>query len=696
MPSRSILFFSGRVVGAFILALVLHSVAHATEETPASPNLFQALGKFFSGKSTPTNEPAADTAAPLPVRATQDTRNLSISPSGKRVALVIGNADYKGRPLANPVNDARAIAKRLKTLDFEVMLRENLKTREIGSVYREFRTRIAPGGAALVFYAGHGIQFKGENYFPAIDADIFSEEDVPLQSLNLNTLLGNMDEAKAGVNLVFLDACRDNPFSRRFRGGARGLAKVESASGTLIHYATRPGSVAEDGDGQNGTYTEALLAQMSEPGVPVEMMLKRVANRVVDKTHGKQEPWVEGSLRGEFYFIFQAPATVNVQQAPTDPETQVWQAAERANTVVGYEVYLKDYPKGKYASAARIGIDALKQPTSLAEPAKPTRLRLDLAELIASQPKIYPTQTLPKTVSNIPILHGLTAQRLKEMATIEQIKELLIAYQRDAEAGDPVAQFSLASMYTFGLGVLQSDAESSKWVSKAAVSGLAIAQTSLGVLYLNVEMDAAEAAKWFRKAAEQGEAIAQNNLGTAYSQGQGVAKDEAEAVKWYRKAADQGFAGAQYNLGIVYENGHGVGKDEVEAVRWYRKAADQGHVLAQSSLAYMCMNGIGIAKNEAEGVKWYRMAANQGDVTSQNNLGIAYANGYGVAKDETEAVKWYRQAADQGYAGAQNNLGSMYEYGRGIAKDTAVAVTWYRKAADQGNLSAIRNLERLR
>ena len=657
MPSRSIRFFSGRVVRAFILALVLHSVAHAAEETSAPPNLFQALGKFFSGKSTPTNEPAADTAVPVPVRATQDTRNLSLSSSGKRVALVIGNADYKGRPLANPVNDARAIAKRLKTLDFEVMLRENLKTREIGSVYREFRTKIAPGGTALVFYAGHGIQFKGENYFPAIDADIFSEEDVPLQSLNLNTLLGNMDEAKAGVSLVFLDACRDNPFSRRFRGGTRGLAKVEAASGTLIHYATRPGSVAEDGDGQNGTYTEALLAQMSEPGVPVEIMLKRVANRVVDKTYGKQEPWVEGSLRGEFYFIFQAPATVNVQQVKED--TEITSAAER-------------------------------------EKNKPTRLRLDLAKLIASQPKIYPTQTLPKTVSNIPILHGLTAQRLKEIATIEQIKELSIAYQRDAEAGDPVAQFSLASMYTFGLGVLQSDAESSKWVSKAAVRGLAIAQTSLGVLYLNVEKDAAEAAKWFRKAAEQGEAIAQNNLGTAYSQGQGVAKDEAEAVKWYRKAADQGFAGAQYNLGIVYENGHGVVKDEAEAVRWYRKAADQENVLAQASLAYMCMSGIGIAKNEAEGVKWYRKAADQGDATSQNNLGIAYANGYGVTKDETEAVKWYRQAADQGYAGAQNNLGSMYEYGRGIAKDTAIAVTWYRKAADQGNLSAIRNLERLR
>jgi uncharacterized caspase-like protein len=124
--------------------------------------------------------------------------------------------------------------------------------------------------------------------------------------------------------LVFLDACRDNPFARRFRAATRGLAKVEAASGMLIHYATRPGSVASDGDGQNGTYTEALLAQMSEPGVPVEQMLKRVANQVVAKTKGKQEPWVEGSLRGDFYFIFQGPTTLKVQQTLTDPIRLIW------------------------------------------------------------------------------------------------------------------------------------------------------------------------------------------------------------------------------------------------------------------------------------------------------------------------------------------------------------------------------------
>lgn len=292
--------------------------------------------------------------------AAEPQRNLGIGPANteKRVALVIGNSSYKSGPLVNPVNDARAIAKNLRLLGFDVVLRENLKQREIGGVYREFRSKITPGGVALVFYAGHGVQFKGQNYFPTTDADISSEEDVPLQSLNLGDLLDNIEEAKAGVSLVFLDACRDNPFARRFRSASRGLAKVEAASGTLIHYATRPGSVASDGDGQNGTYTEALLAQMSEPGIPVELMLKRVANDVVAKTKGKQEPWMEGSLRGDFYFIFQGPVTAQVQPS-ADPEGEAWKAAVDANAVMGYAAYLKEYPSGRYASAARVKLAAL-------------------------------------------------------------------------------------------------------------------------------------------------------------------------------------------------------------------------------------------------------------------------------------------------------------------------------------------------
>jgi len=303
-------------------------------------------------------------------------RNLTTDKSDageKRVALVIGNAAYKSGPLVNPVNDARAITKRLRSLGFDVVLRENLKQREIGGVYREFRSKITPGGVALVFYAGHGVQFKGQNYFPATDADISSEEDVPLQSLNLGNLLDNMEEAKAGVSLVFLDACRDNPFARRFRSSSRGLAKVEAASGTLIHYATRPGSVASDGEGQNGTYTEALLAQMNEAGVPVELMLKRVANDVVAKTKGKQEPWVEGSLRGDFYFRTAVGATSGAAPqlvVPVDMtavEISFWESIKSSTDAEDFQAYLDKYPGGQFVALAERRLK--KKPAKVEQPA---------------------------------------------------------------------------------------------------------------------------------------------------------------------------------------------------------------------------------------------------------------------------------------------------------------------------------------
>lgn len=281
--------------------------------------------------------------------------------SESRVALVIGNADYVQGRLGNPLNDARAMAGRLRHLGFNVILRENLKIRELGSIYREFRSKIVPGGVALVFYAGHGVQFRGQNYFPAIDADIASEEDVPLQSLHLGTLLDSMEEANAGFSLVFLDACRDNPYARRFRSGSRGLAKVETSSSTLIHYATRPGSVAADGTGKNGTYTEALLAQIAEEGVPVEQMIKRVTNQVIAATNGRQEPWLEGSLRGDFYFAPKAATPPQPPPVQLDPEIETWRVADSVGSIAGYRIYLNEYPNGRFSAAARIKISEIEK-----------------------------------------------------------------------------------------------------------------------------------------------------------------------------------------------------------------------------------------------------------------------------------------------------------------------------------------------
>ena len=220
-----------------------------------------------------------------------------------RQALVIGNAAYTEGALKNPVNDARAIDAKLTALGFKVMKVENLKRQQIGRTLSAFANGLKPGDEVVVFYAGHGVQVKGINYLPAVDADIQSEEDVALNSLNLNSLMERLDEAKAGLKLLFLDACRNNPYARSMRSGDRGLARISAApSGTLIHFATRPGSVAADGSGSNGLYTTQLLRFIDSADIPVETMLKRVSAAVTVESKRQQEPWTEGSIIGEFYF----------------------------------------------------------------------------------------------------------------------------------------------------------------------------------------------------------------------------------------------------------------------------------------------------------------------------------------------------------------------------------------------------------
>ena len=242
-----------------------------------------------------------------------------------RLALVIGNKDYTVGTLKNPVNDADDMAQALGGpggLGFAVTLVKNLKRDDIGRTVEGFASRIRPGDDVVVFYAGHGLQVKGINYLPAVDARIAVESDVALNSLNLNELLLRLDESKAGVRLLLVDACRDNPYSRGFRSNNRGLARVEGApSGTLMHFATRPGGVADDGPGRNGLYTSELLKHLRTPGLPVESVLKRVASGVRTASAalgGSQQPWTEGALDGEFYFVpGGAPATGASNQTNT-------------------------------------------------------------------------------------------------------------------------------------------------------------------------------------------------------------------------------------------------------------------------------------------------------------------------------------------------------------------------------------------
>jgi len=237
----------------------------------------------------------------------------------RRVALVIGNGAYKSSPLRNPVNDARAVGRALADVGFAVMVLEDGTRAGMHRAVRLFGDELLRGGAGLFYYAGHGMQVRGRNYLVPVDVEIEREDEVEFQAVDANLVLAKMDSAKNSLNLMILDACRNNPFARSFRSATQGLAQMDAPSGTLVAFATAPGSVAADGDGENGVYTKHLLKELRQPGLPVEQLFKRVRVGVSIETGDRQIPWESSSLKGDFFFTPEdARKASRVQKAVID------------------------------------------------------------------------------------------------------------------------------------------------------------------------------------------------------------------------------------------------------------------------------------------------------------------------------------------------------------------------------------------
>ena len=222
----------------------------------------------------------------------------------RRTALVIGNASYAAGSLRNPLNDAGAMAKTLTSLSFDVTAKENLDQKQMKREIQAFGEKLKQrGGVGLFYFAGHGVQLNGHNYLIPVDSSIQNESQVEYEAVDMGEMLGQMDWARNHMNIVIIDACRDNPFAQTFRSLSLGLASVIAPTGTLIAYSTAPGSVANDGTGENGIYTGELIKAMVQPGVQLEDVFKRVRLAVSEATAGKQVPWESSSLIGDFYFV---------------------------------------------------------------------------------------------------------------------------------------------------------------------------------------------------------------------------------------------------------------------------------------------------------------------------------------------------------------------------------------------------------
>jgi len=306
--------------------------------------------------------------------------------AAKRVALVIGNSAYEhATPLKNPKNDAEAMALALTRVGFDVVQGIDLSHVDFAQSVGEFRKKLRGADVGLLFYAGHGLQVHGQNYLMPTDARLDDETALDFEAVPLRTILRLM-ERETTTNLVFLDACRDNPLARnlarsmgtRSTALGQGLARVESGLGTLVSFATQPGNVALDGDaGANSPFATGMLKHLDTPGLDVELVMRRVREDVIKSTSGSQVPWSNSSLTGSFIFQDkpkQKPPAPPVASVPSikpgavmrgvDPlavELAFWQAAKDAGTPDAYKTYLGKYPGGNFARFAEIHLKELEQ-----------------------------------------------------------------------------------------------------------------------------------------------------------------------------------------------------------------------------------------------------------------------------------------------------------------------------------------------
>jgi len=242
--------------------------------------------------------------------------------ASERIALVIGNGAYDFGTLTNPANDARDVAKVLEKLGFKILLSIDATKGGMLDALDSFAGQLHKADAGVFYFAGHGMQINGRNYLLPVMARLKRSIDVEYEALSADRVLATMQDSGSRINILILDACRDNPFRSRFRSASRGLAMMQGGHGSFIAYATSPGSVAADGRGRNGVFTAHLLKNIETPGLPIEEVFKRTRFGVVQATKTLQIPWQTSSLMGNFYFAAPLPAPSQTQAASTLQSTQ--------------------------------------------------------------------------------------------------------------------------------------------------------------------------------------------------------------------------------------------------------------------------------------------------------------------------------------------------------------------------------------
>ncbi len=500
----------------------------------------------------------------------------------KRVALVIGNSAYRTVPaLANPAADARLMSDTLLSLGFFVVgggARLDLDKTGFDEALREFGKALTGADVALFYYAGHGVETHGLNYLVPVDAHPADEGDVFAQMTGMPGILDQMEKSGTRINLVLLDACRNNPFrDHGVRSTTGGLAQMPAPAGTLISFATQPRSVSLDGDDGHSPYTRALVRAMQQPGAGLFKTFNEVGLAVEKATGGAQLPWVSSSpIAGNFYFAGR-PATANATPTPAPSGAPAPPAnIEQARLAPSDEPWRRDLVTDCDRLAA--------MPWDTGHARDLAGVEIDKIDAAAATAACNDAMARYPDVARFAFEAGRAATARKDYAEARRL------YDKAAAAGYAMAMNNIGGIYESGEGVPRNYAEAARWYAKAVAAGEPIAMVDLGWLYETghgVARDLAEARRLYETAVNAGMPSAMNNLGLMYLYGKGAPRNYAEARRLFERGTALGEPSTMNGLGVIYNEGHGVPRDVRVARQWFEKAAALGNPEAKQNLRQM-------------------------------------------------------------------------------------------------------------
>jgi len=633
--------------------------------------------------------------------------------ASKRIALVIGVSHYESvNALPNTLPDAQMIGDTLKKLGFTVRMLVDPTRKDLVGAVDAFQQDSKGSEAAVVYFAGHGVEIAGVNYLFPKDASNASFDQMIASGLETARVRAAVLPASR-VRLVILDACRDTAGAQLsdLKGG---LARETGGSTTEVVtlMAAAPGQTALDGADGHSPFARALAEALGRPKLTIGELPRFVQSEVLTATKGRQSPDLQG-IWVDIYWGFdpRAQKGAAADESALDRskrEQAFWQSIRNSSDPADFQAYLDATERGDFSGlykpialnrmeSAQRGLkaSAAGDSTASADAVRQAREAFGKGDYAGA----IHAWTLAANAGNAAAMYNLGVMSFTGRGTAKDQAAAAGWFAKAGAAGHTGGMINYGLCLLNGYGVAKNEAEGVKWLRKAADAGLPSAMGLVGQLYLQgqgVKRDPKQAAGWLQRATDAGDGPSMVDLADLHDQGLGVVQDKRRAAELYQQAANAGESAGMVRLGYAYEDGQGVAKDPVQAATWYQRAAEAGDGEGMSALAVMFENGRGLAQDYGRAAEYYRLAANRNDARGLLGLGSMYAQGEGVNQDDPTAAMLFQRASDAGSASATRNLGIMYETGRGVPRDVSRAGELYRKAVAQGDASAADELARLK